>query len=49
MQLYIIRQGCAVNIVSVEHGNAVFEAEDRIYYDPSECRDFRTGKPENSK
>ena len=35
---------CAVNIVSVENGRAVLEAEDRIYYDLSECVDFRTGK-----
>lgn len=35
---------CAVNIVAVEQGNAVLEAEDQIYYDPSECVDFRTGK-----
>lgn len=35
---------CAVNIVSVKNGKAVLEAEDRIYYDPSECVDFRTGK-----
>ena len=35
---------CAVNIVSAEDGKAVLEAEDQIYYDPSECVDFRTGK-----
>ena len=33
-----------MNIVSVKNGKAVLEAEDRIYYDPSECVDFRTGK-----
>ena len=35
---------CAVNIVSAEDGKAVLEAEDKIYYDPAECVDFRTGK-----
>ena len=35
---------CAVNIVSAEDGKAVLEAEDKIYYDPFECVDFRTGK-----
>lgn len=35
---------CAVNIVRVTGKKAVLEAADKIYYDTSECIDFRTGK-----
>ena len=34
--------------LSVTGGKALLEAADRIYYDASECVDFRTGKKINS-
>lgn len=35
---------CAVNIVEVNDQKAVLAETDKIYYDPSEIVDFRTGK-----